>query len=479
MKRSSIWQKSVAINIVLGFFLLLMLLYLLILGLFIDKILEELYPDRDPVVVFNGIILYYLGIEFFLRFFMQSLPTLNIETYLHLPIKKSSIVHYVASKSVVVIGNYLSWLVFFPFAFKVIAPAYSTATAWVWIISMILLIFSNNFLATYIKRQLTGKPVIVAVFGLVMILLILLDYFGLISLSALSSYLFGQLLKQPLFIVVPALILIFTYSLNYFFLKSRLYPEEVILKKKDKVDSLSNIKYLKTLGLTGQLISLDLRLLWRHKRTRSIIYMAPLFLGYGFFFYPQPVYREAYAFLIFVGIFMTGGMMLNYTNYCFGYESNYFDNILANYKDFERYIRVKYLFAISIATVCYVLTIPYVFFGTDILLINSMTFLYNIGFLSFVLFYFATFSKKRMDLRKGAAFNYQGLGASHWLSMLPAFLLPVIIYLPFSWAGVPKAGLLFIGALGVAGLLFHKTMLNIILKQFLKRKYVMAEGFRE
>ncbi|MBC8486919.1 MAG: hypothetical protein H8D45_12890 [Bacteroidetes bacterium] len=479
MKRSSIWQKNVAINIVLGFFLLLMLLYLLILGLFIDKILEELYPDRDPVVVFNGIILYYLGIEFFLRFFMQSLPTLNIETYLHLPIKKSSIVHYVASKSVVVVGNYLSWLVFFPFAFKVIAPAYSTATAWVWIICMILLIFSNNFLATYIKRQLTGKPVIVGVFGLVMILLILLDYFGLISLSALSSYLFGQLLKQPLYIVVPALILIFTYSLNYFFLKSRLYPEEVILKKKDKVDSLSNIKYLKTLGLTGQLISMDLRLLWRHKRTRSIIYMAPLFLGYGFFFYPQPVYREAYVFLIFVGIFMTGGMMLNYTNYCFGYESNYFDNILANYKDFERYIRVKYLFAVSIATVCYVLTIPYVFFGTDILLINSMTFLYNIGFLSFVLFYFATFSKKRMDLRKGAAFNYQGLGASHWLSMLPAFLLPVIIYLPFSWAGVPKAGLLFIGALGVAGLLFHKTMLNIILKQFLKRKYVMAEGFRK
>ena len=479
MKRSSIWQKSVAINIVLGFFLLLMLLYLLILGLFIDKILEELYPDRNPVVVFNGIILYYLGIEFFLRFFMQSLPTLNIETYLHLPIKKSSIVHYVASKSVVVVGNYLSWLVFFPFAFKVIAPAYSTATAWVWIISMILLIFSNNFLATYIKRQLTGKPVIVGVFGLVMILLILSDYFGLISLSVLSSYLFGQLLKQPLYIVVPALILIFTYSLNYFFLKSRLYPEEVILKKKDKVDSLSNIKYLKTLGLTGQLISLDLRLLWRHKRTRSIIYMAPIFLGYGFFFYPQPVYHEAYGFLIFVGIFMTGGMMLNYTNYCFGYESNYFDNILANYKDFERYIRVKYLFAVSIATVCYVLTIPYVFFGTDILLINSMTFLYNIGFLSFVLFYFATFSKKRMDLRKGAAFNYQGLGASHWLSMLPAFLLPVIIYLPFSWAGVPKAGLLFIGALGVAGLLFHKTMLNIILKQFLKRKYVMAEGFRE
>ncbi len=183
--------------------------------------------------------------------------------------------------------------------------------------------------------------------------------------------------------------------------------------------------------------------------------------------------------LIFVGIFMTGGMMLNYTNYCFSYESNYFDNILSNYKDFETYLKSKYYLAISIALTCYVITIPYVFFGTEILLINTMTFLYNIGFLSFVLFYVSTYSKKRMDLSKGAAFNYQGLGASHWLSMLPAFLLPVFIYLPFSWLNYPTAGLIFIGALGLAGLLFSKLLLNVILKQFMQRRHVMAEGFRE
>jgi len=224
---------------------------------------------------------------------------------------------------------------------------------------------------------------------------------------------------------------------------------------------------------------LELRLLWRHKRTRSIIYMAPIFLGYGFFFYPNPVYRDMAGFLIFVGIFMTGGMMLNYTNYCFSYESNYFDNILANYKDINLYIRVKYIIAISISTICYILTIPYVFFGTDIFLINTMTYFYNIGFLSIVLFYFATFSKKRMDLSKNAAFNYQGLGASHWLSMLPAFLLPVFIYLPFSFFDLQNTGFIFIGALGLGGLLFYKSMLNFILKQFYKNKYKMAEGFRE
>lgn len=479
MMRSSIWQKNIAINIVLGFLIFLMLSYLLMLGLFIDKILGELYPDENPVRLFNGIVLYYFGIEFFMRFFIQSLPTLNIETYLHLPIKKSSIVHYVSFKSVFAIGNYLSWLVIFPFALKVIAPAYSPGIAWLYILTLVLLIFTNNFLATYIKRQLVGNPSIVAVFGLGLIGLILLDYFNLISVSDISANAFGYLLDHPLSSLLAVVLLVIAYMLNYWFLKSRLYPEEVMVKTQKKMDNLSDISYLKTLGLTGQLISLDLRLIWRHKRTRSIVFMAPLFLGYGLFFYTIPMYRTMYSFLIFVGIFMTGGMMLNYLNYCFSYESNYFDNILANYKDFERYLRTKFVFAILVSSSCYILTIPYVFFGTDILLLNTMTFLYNIGFLSYVLLYIATFSKKRMDLSKGAAFNYQGLGASHWLSMLPAFLLPVFIYLPFSFLGMPRAGMIFIGALGVAGLLFYRSLLSIILKQFLKRRYSMAEGFRE
>jgi hypothetical protein len=479
MKRASIWQKNLALNIVLGFFILLLLFYLLIIGLFIDKILLEVKPDSNPVDVFNGILLYYLAAEFFMRFFMQSLPTLNIETYLHLPVKKSAIVHYVAAKSVFVIGNYLSWLVVFPFAFKVIVPVHGLTNAWVWLAGFILLVFTNNFLATYIKRQLVNRPMIVGIFGLVLIGFIMLDVFDIISLSVLSTIIFNGLIANSKAIIIPALLVILAYSLNYFLLRSKLYPDEVIHQKKEKIDSLSNIRYLKTLGLTGQLLSLDLRLIWRHKRTRSIVYMAPLFLGYGFFFYPNPAYKDSVGFLIFVGIFMTGGMMMNYLNYCFSYESNYFDSILTHYRDFEKYLRSKYLFAVAISTVCYILTIPYVLFSREIFLINTMTYLYNLGFLSFVLFYFATFVKKRMDLSRGATFNYQGLGATHWLSMLPAFLLPVIIYLPFSWAGFQTAGLLFIGAIGLTGLLFQKAMLNIVLKQFYKRKYIMAEGFRE
>ncbi|MFA6128160.1 MAG: DUF5687 family protein [Bacteroidales bacterium] len=477
--RSSFWQKQIVLNILMGLLLLIMLAYLVMLGIMIDKLFKSIAPDEDPVVLFNGIVLYYFALEFMIRFFMQSLPVLNLETYLTLPIKKSSIVHYVASKSIFGVGNYLSWLVFIPFAIKVISPEYSPVMAWVWILAMILLVFTNNFLATYVKRQLAHKPWVVGIFALGLIGLMALDHFHIFSITQLSRDLMGGILRNPVMIVIPLALMVGAYLINYFFLRGRLYPDEVNLKKKTRTDSLGEIRYLKSIGLTGHLISLDLRLLWRHKRTKSLFYLSPIFLLYGLIFYNDPTFKMNGSFPVFIGIFMTGGIMINYTNYCFSYESNHFDTILANYADFKQYVRAKYLLAIAISTLCYVLTIPYGFYGLNILLINTATFLYNIGFLSFVLLFVSTYSTKRMDLSRSASFNYQGMGATHWLSMLPGFLLPVAIFWVFNYFKLPVGGYIFIGLLGLTGLVLNKTMIGVVTNQFMKNRYTMSQGFRE
>ena len=381
-------------------------------------------------------------------------------------------------KTVPSVFNILPLLVFIPFAIKSVSAEYSVMQAWVWFSSLLILIFFNNFFVGYLKRQLSSKPKVVGIFALLLALIMFMDYFNIFSISEISSNLFGYILESPLLIVVPFGLLICIYLVNFRFLRSRLYPEEISIKKQRKMDSLGNISYLKSLGKTGSIIALELKLIWRNKRTRTIVYMAPVFLLYGFFFYPQDMYSDGFSFLIFVGVFMTGGMMLNYVNYAFAYESNYFDAILTNDIDIDQYIRVKFFNAILIASTCFIITIPYLFFGWKILLINFVTYLYNIGFLVFVLLYMATYNQTRMEMSSGSVFNYQGIGASNWLAMIPAFLLPIIIYLPFNIAGYPYAGLMAIGVLGVAGLVFHRPILKIIRKQFDKRKYIMAEGFR-
>ena len=84
--RSTIWQKSLVLNIVIGVLLLLLILDILFLGIMIDKILIMSFPDQDPVVKFNGFLLYYFMIDLVLRFYIQGLPTIVVESFLHLPV---------------------------------------------------------------------------------------------------------------------------------------------------------------------------------------------------------------------------------------------------------------------------------------------------------------------------------------------------------------------------------------------------------
>jgi hypothetical protein len=477
--RSSIWQRNLVANIFIGFFLFLMILYLLMIGIFIDPILRQAFPDNEPAALFNSVIIYYLGFDLLIRYLMQALPTFAIESYLHLPIRKSSIVHFVIFKSVFHILNFLPLLVFLPFALISIAQSYDSLSTLAWIIAVIFLVFNNNFLATFFKRQLVSKPLITLLAGVALISLATLDHFGLIKLTYVSSAIFSSILQNPALTIVPVFLAVFSYGMNYYLLKSKMYPEEVIKRKSYQVHDIPRIKYLTSLGLTGDLVMLDMKLWWRHKRTRTILYMFPVFILYGFFFYPNPMYMNQTGWLIFIGTFMTGGMTMNYLNYAFGYESNHFDGILTSRVDMDLYLKAKLSIGMLITTFCFIITIPYLFFDIEILLINFVAFLFNLGFISFVLLFMATYNKKRMDLAKGSSFNYQGVGAMNWIVLLPAFLLPILIYTPFGSMGYKYTGLATIGLIGLIGLLSRKFWVRAIEKNFYKRKYTMAEGFRE
>jgi len=479
MTRSNFWQKSIIINLIIGFLMLLMCSYLVMLGLFIDKIILDAYPEGDVFAIFNGGIIYYLGADLFVRFFMYSLPVINIESYLPLPIKKSKILNFILLKSSINIFNVLPLLVFIPFALKVVSANYSGTLALFWFALMIILVLNNSFLLHYLKRKFIDKPGFVGFLALIIVIAILLDKFDLYSLSEVSSKVLTYVAYNPVFIIVPVIVLAIMYGINYTYLKSRMSIEEVNVKKQKKIDGLSKLKYLDSFGDLGEMILLELKLVWRNKRCRSVINMSPIFLFYGFFFYPQEIYLEGFGFLIFVGVFMTGGIMFNYGQYMLSWESNYFDGIIANNIDFYKHFRAKYYMIISTVIICYILTIPYVYFGTKVLIINTATFLFNLGFLSVLLMYFSSNSRKRMDMTKSSAFNYQGLGATNWLMILPFFLLPILIWTPFNLMGVPYWGIGVIGGIGVISLAFHKSLMKIVVKRFEEKKHLIAEGFRE
>src|SRR6476620_5362243 len=90
--RSASFSKDTAtlvFTVILG---VMMFIYALALGLTLDIIIIKALKQPDAIVFLNSLLLYYFTFEFIMRYMMQNLPVLDVQPYLHLPMKKSGIV---------------------------------------------------------------------------------------------------------------------------------------------------------------------------------------------------------------------------------------------------------------------------------------------------------------------------------------------------------------------------------------------------
>ncbi|AMM50913.1 hypothetical protein TH61_06510 [Rufibacter sp. DG15C] len=480
--RSSVWQKNLTVNLVLGFFMLLMLLYVVLLGFFLDNILNYMFPGKETLAMVNGGLLYYFLIDLAMRFFLQELPVLGIQPYLHLPVGKSKLVNFVLWKSITSLFNFLPLFLFIPFAVKTLPAVYGMAGTWMWVLGLFLLTLVNNFITLYVKRQLVEKPMVTFGFLLAVIGLALADYLNFISLSDSSRSFFNGLGTQPVWVLVPLVLLVAVYMLNYSFLISHTYPEEIRVNKASKVGDSSEIGFLQRFGEMGTLIGLELRLIQRHKRPRSVVIMSVFFLAYGFVFYMNKMYTDGFTMLIFPGIFMTGFLMMSYGQFVPGWQSAHFDALLTKRLSPYKFYLAKFWLFVPACVIAYLVTLLYGLLpeaGGKIMLINTACFLYNIGINTFVVLFMSTFNKKRIDLSKSASFNWQGVGASQFILMLPILLGPILIFLPFSLLGQPYWGIATLSILGILGFIFHKQLIGVVVKRFTGQKYEIAAGFRQ
>ena len=105
--------------------------------------------------------------------------------------------------------------------------------------------------------------------------------------------------------------------------------------------------------------------------------------------------------------------------------------------------------------------------------------LFNIGASLFFYMYIANYNSKKIDTEKGGVFNFEGFGAAHYLIMIPIMFLPMLISLIFWLWDLTYWGLLTVGLIGLVGILFHEKILDWLVSEFKKKKYSIAEAFRD
>jgi hypothetical protein len=476
--RSSYLQKSILINIIIGIFLIYFLINMILLGFFMGKILVSAFPDSDPVVSFSEVVLYYFIADFLLRFLMQPVPMISVMPYLHLPVKRNSIFHFLLIKSGFSLFNFFPVVVLLPFTLHYIIPAYSLILGLTWLIALVLLIFANNYLAFFFKKLFSVKPALIIVVAMVTGALVWMD----ISHDRLISLSFGDGLMyialNPVWILVPVFLLLLSYGLSWLYLHQQRYMEVKEKNERHCYTSGRSRYFSEIFGITGTLVSLEIKMILRNNRPRSYLILSLLFMFYGFLVYSKHPVSTGYGLMLFIGLLLTGITMVQYGQLILSWESSYFDRMCtANFSTREFFMSKFWLFFIF-NTVTFLITLPYALYDYRILLLNFAAWLFNCGINIFIILYIGTYNTKRIDMSKGAFFNYEGVTAVHFFMILPVIGLPIMIYRIISLVGSPAVGILAIGMAGLAGMVFHRQLIEIVTRQFLARKQKILHGFR-
>jgi hypothetical protein len=481
-KRSPDFQRKLVVNIVFGILVLFLVFQFLLLGIFLNRMIsEDISPGADPVEVVNGIFLYYFCIDFILRLILQKLHSVEGRAYLLLPVSRSSIARFILLKTPVTLMNFFPLLVIVPFFFNGVLASHPLPASLAWLVTVLSLMMWNTYVANYVKIRLITHPARTIPFVLILAALILLEKSGLVSFTAFSARLFGTVLDSPLPAAVPLLAAACALFVNYRFLTGHLYLDDIVKEKREKTAG-EGLRFLSGMGTIGSLVSLDLRLMLRNKRARMTLWMPFLFIFYGLFFYNLEHIgsgnTESDFMLVFAGTFVTGFFIMSYGISTFCYESNYFSFLLTRQIGIGTYLKSRYYLMAAMTTVCYLGSVFYVVYGFRILLVNTAMFLFNIGFASYLFLFLSTFNKTRFDL--GAdAFSMQGKGSNQFTAVFLYLLVLLAIYLPVTLLAGSRAAFVALGAIGLAGILFHPFILRLLSRQFIKRRYIMSEGFRQ
>ncbi|GGG36394.1 hypothetical protein GCM10010976_05100 [Bizionia arctica] len=467
-----------ALNILLALFALYFIVTFLALGIALYPILKDAFPDQDPLIIVNSYLFYWFLADVVMRFFFQKLPVMTVKPLLTLPVKRRKVVHYVLGKSVFSFFNFLPLFAIVPFGIMLIINDYPLVSVVIWMFTIFVITLIINFLNFIIESfssetELSFLPIIALAGGLFAI-----NYFNLISFTSLVATAVNSIYETHVFIIIPILILIGLYLLNFKLLRGKLYLDSSLQSKVKEVKA-SNLDWTRKFGEAAPFMQLDLKLIWRNKRPRSSVFILVIGLLYGLFFYPNPTYQDQPWMFAFVGIFVTGIFLINFGQFIPAWDSGYYKMLMSQNIQYKQYLKSKFtLMAVSVI-IMFVLSIPYVYFGWNILLAHLAAAIYNIGINTHVVLFAGSFNRKKIDLNQRAAFNYQGTGAVQWLVGLPLMALPLAIFGASYYFFSFEMGCLVLAILGLIGIVFHQKLMNIITEKYLDSKYQMIQAFSQ
>lgn len=477
--RSASLTKDLGIKIFLGFLALYLAASFAVFGFALHSILKNGFPEMSPLQKITEYTTYWLVAEFFMRAILQSLPEINIKSFLLHHIAKQKLVHFVLLQSVFSFFNVLIFFFIIPFGLSALFNNTVTISQFLsLLVLMVSLVLILNYLNFYLQKTIASKLKNWLPFIALAGVLVLLKQLQIFDISFYIGQAMYFIINHSYLLIIPLLLVLFLYQLNYAYLKSHFYLDDFESKSKQQA-SIQNFEFTSKLGAVSPYMQLDLKLIWRNKRPRMTLVVSSIFLLYGLIFFGNESYQNLPIMPLFASIFITGMFMINFGQFIPAWDSHYFPLIHSQHIVFKDYLLSKWYLMVFATILLALLSTPYAYFGLDILWLLMVSAIYNIGVNSYILLMGGSFNKKRIDLDKSPFMNYQGTGAAQWIIGFPLLLIPIglwaLMYFITNFLG---ANLLLLG-LGLLGIVLKDVILKKIAQLYYNNKYKMIEGYKQ
>jgi len=474
--RSAAFTKGLVIKILM----ILGALYFggiaIFMGAISFKILQKTVPDVDPLITICQFLIYWVLGELALRFFLHQLPVMNIKPLMVLPIKRNKVIRFLLNKTIFSFFNLIGLLFFVPFSAMLLYKGYPPVQVLGWIFSLVGLVLCLNFVNFLINKNNTYFYIIASVAALS----IALNKYEIISFTSISEQLFYSLYQMPYLVAIPLLLAYFLYKINFNMVAKQFYLDGMIRKKIEKVET-KDLSFMDRFGDVAPFLKNDVRMIWRNKRPKQVLLMAVLFVFYGLIFFTLDMYKDNLFFTAFASIFITGGFLLTFGQYVPSWDSEYYKLMMSQNIPYSQYLKSKWSLMVLGVIIAYILSIPYLYFGTKIFAMITAGALFNVGLNSFITLFGGALNRIPIELNtKANAFgNTQSFNTTQLLISLPKMLGPYAIFIvPYYFLGF-NAGVIALALSGILGLVFTKQFLKFIEKTYQKGKYKTVAAFAE
>ncbi len=465
-------------KLLVGFFVVYFLAGFALLGYFLPQIAIKNTAENETVIqVASQFLLYILLSDLIMRFFFQSSAGINIKHYILQPVYYKKLIHLLLIRSVFNFFNALLLLFIIPFSVRAALPEQGLAAGVFFTAGMVFLMLFNSLIADYLRRVFAGNFKAALLMVVILAGIFATEMLENIALTHVSQFIFGDLLASPaalLLAVMPVL----AYRLNQRHLAENRYGEMWKVSAK-KSGFLSRLEWSGKDPIS-QLTAMEWKLILRNKRTRSVMLLSVFFTAYGLIFYKPGTEVAEYntPMLAFIGTFITAFAAMNYGQFLSAWEAKFFDGIFSRNIQIEDYYRAKFRLLSLLVGISFALSLFYGFLDAELMISHTVFAVYNVGVNLYILLFFSTYQRKKIDLDAGSVFNYQGTSAVQFLIMIPLLVVPVFIFFAVSFFFERYAGYAVIAAIGILSLAMHKFWISGIADNFREKKHAMAMGFR-